>query len=274
MSSRSGFLHLLESPQQNPHLLDGDSDGMPDYWEAIHGLDSMQNDSALDFDVDGLSNIAEYALDLNPRIADFDEDGLLDGQEVNGYGTNPTMFDSDGDGFSDYDEVMEGSSPSDQNSIPSSSVTVQYISSHKMGSISGNWKSGGGMDSFFLRVRVFTPTDHQLFKCQFSWIYSFFEPIFHRSRSFDGDGDGLPDSWEEIFGFDNTLNDAGQDVDSDGLSNLQELTAQTNPSLSDTDGDGISDGDEIQTYFTNPLNLIRMKMDSPILRKYRMEQIQ
>ena len=93
---------------------------------------------------DGLSNIAEYALELNPRIADFDEDGLLDGQEVNGYGTNPTMLDSDGDGFSDYDEVMEGSNPSDQNSIPSSSVTVQYISSHKMGSISGNWKSGGG----------------------------------------------------------------------------------------------------------------------------------
>ena len=43
-------------------------------------------------------------------------------------------------------------------------------------------------------------------------------------RSFDGDGDGLPDSWEEIFGFDNTSDDASQDGDSDGLSNLQELT--------------------------------------------------
>ena len=141
VSSRSGFLRLLETPQQNPHLLDGDSDGIPDYWEAIHGLDSMQNDSALDFDVDGLSNIAEYALDLNPRISDFDEDGLLDGQEVNGYGTNPTMFDTDGDGFSDLEEVTAGSSPSDQNSIPSSSIVLQYNASHKIGSISGNWQS-------------------------------------------------------------------------------------------------------------------------------------
>ena len=91
-SSRSGFLHLLESPQQNPHLIDGDSDGIPDYWEAIYGLDPIQNDSGNDFDSDGLSNLAEYALELNPRIADFDEDGLLDGQEVNGYGTNPTML--------------------------------------------------------------------------------------------------------------------------------------------------------------------------------------
>ena len=254
VSSSSGFLRLLETPQQNPHLLDGDSDGMPDYWEAIHGLDSMQNDSALDFDVDGLSNLAEYALDLNPRIADFDEDGLLDGQEVNGYGTNPTMFDTDGDGFSDLEEVTAGSSPSDQNSIPSSSIVLQYNASHKIGSISGNWQSAGGMDSFFSAGESFSPprTTSNLNVNFYGFIHSM-NPSSIDHGSFDGDGDGLPDSWEETFGLNNTLNDAGQDVDSDGLSNLQELTAQTNPSFSDTDGDGLSDGDEIQTYFTNPL---------------------
>jgi hypothetical protein len=44
------------------------------------------------------------------------------------------------------------------------------------------------------------------------------------------------------------------DVDADGLTNEQEASLGTDPRDPDTDGDGISDGDEVNFYLTNPLN--------------------
>jgi eukaryotic-like serine/threonine-protein kinase len=43
------------------------------------------------------------------------------------------------------------------------------------------------------------------------------------------------------------------DDDKDGLSNAQEILLGTNPNNPDTDGDGLSDGDEVNRYGTNPL---------------------
>lgn len=44
------------------------------------------------------------------------------------------------------------------------------------------------------------------------------------------------------------------DNDQDGLTNDQELQLGTEPNKSDTDGDGLSDGDEVLKYGTNPLS--------------------
>ena len=44
-----------------------------------------------------------------------------------------------------------------------------------------------------------------------------------------------------------------EDADHDGLSNAMELALGTNPMKADTDGDGVSDGDEVNIYLTNPL---------------------
>jgi len=38
------------------------------------------------------------------------------------------------------------------------------------------------------------------------------------------------------------------------LTNLEEYQNGTDPNNADTDGDGLSDGDEINVYHTNPLN--------------------
>lgn len=43
------------------------------------------------------------------------------------------------------------------------------------------------------------------------------------------------------------------DTDGDGLTNDQESQAGTNPAVQDTDGDTLSDGDEIKRYRTDPL---------------------
>jgi hypothetical protein len=46
----------------------------------------------------------------------------------------------------------------------------------------------------------------------------------------DSDGDGMPNSWEQLYSFNqNSSSDAGQDADGDGMTNLQEYLAGTNP---------------------------------------------
>ena len=62
----------------------------------------------------------------------------------------------------------------------------------------------------------------------------------------DADHDGAEDWWEDEFGFDPLdPSDAALDPDSDGLSNLAEFLAGTNPLLADSDGDGIADAWEV-----------------------------
>ena len=69
----------------------------------------------------------------------------------------------------------------------------------------------------------------------------------------DGDGDGMPDAYEILWGFNPDVNDANDDADSDGSTNLEEYVAQTNPTDDDSDNDGLSDGDEADEG-TSPLN--------------------
>ena len=78
----------------------------------------------------------------------------------------------------------------------------------------------------------------------------------------DTDNDGLTD-FEEIYNTftnptkydtdNNSICDANEDVDEDGLSFRNELDLGTNPFNPDTDSDTLTDGDEINTYYTDPL---------------------
>ncbi|WP_242392762.1 PKD domain-containing protein [Anaeromyxobacter oryzisoli] len=70
----------------------------------------------------------------------------------------------------------------------------------------------------------------------------------------DSDCDGMPDAWELAYGLNPYwAGDALLDHDGDGLTNLQEFQAHTNPRLADTDGDGYPDGWELANGF-DPTN--------------------
>ncbi len=61
----------------------------------------------------------------------------------------------------------------------------------------------------------------------------------------DTDRDGMPDEWETEHGLNpNKPSDAAEDIDRDGLTNLEEYQRGTSPRLRDTDRDGILDRDE------------------------------
>jgi hypothetical protein len=54
-------------------------------------------------------------------------------------------------------------------------------------------------------------------------------------------------------GFDPFSDDSGLDADEDGLTNRQEYDAGSSSNSSDTDGDGLSDFDEVITHGTSPV---------------------
>jgi len=121
----------------DPFNSDSDFDGLPDGWEAWYGLHPMDPVRTPgsgqyttiryrrlwlfgDLDSDGVANISEYnvrfllnpsanALALpgsaHPWVADSDDDGLVDGEEIKTFRTSPLAQDSDGDGIADGTRV-------------------------------------------------------------------------------------------------------------------------------------------------------------------------
>ncbi len=80
--------------------VDANNDGMADDWAAAYGLTSASADD----DGDGLTNAEEYAAHTNPHIQD-----------------------SDNDGFSDYEELNQGSPLNNADALDGTEVPSEYI---------------------------------------------------------------------------------------------------------------------------------------------------
>lgn len=75
-------------------LADSDHDGMPDEWERINGLDPYDpGDASCDADADGLDNLSEYRVGADPSLWDTDGDGWEDGLDL-ALGNSPTQTES------------------------------------------------------------------------------------------------------------------------------------------------------------------------------------
>lgn len=89
---------------------DLDGDGLPGYWEVLHGLDDT-DDGTTGENPPGAKN------GPNGALGDPDGDGKTNAEEF-AAGTNPKSSDSDGDGYSDTLEFAVGTNPSNPASYP------------------------------------------------------------------------------------------------------------------------------------------------------------
>ncbi len=184
----------------------------------------------LDTDSDGTPNIIDSD-DDNDEIPDEVEitnnldplnylDGTLDADNdgINNttehqLGTNINEDDTDKDGMLDGDEVDIGRNP-----LLNEDAIAAHINNLIMSSIDFDYD--GVIDS----------------------------------KDSDDDNDDMPDEWELEYGLNpKDASDADGDLDGDRVINLDEYLANTNPSLPSTDGDSLSDYDEVYVYHTDPL---------------------
>jgi len=198
----------------NVHFLanrrDTNINKMDDQWELQYGLSSR---GSSDKDSDGLSNYNEYRFNLDPTVADFDQDGLPDGieysQDLNPFDATDALTDldsdklsnleeynlglyldradSDSDGLSDYDEVKVHFSDgkkrdTDGDGLDDGSEVNTYLTSPS--------KADSDNDGFADNVEIklaSDPTDNT----------SMPTVITDRFYSFEN---GTPNDWEDDYG--------------------------------------------------------------------------
>ena len=114
----------------DPFSTDSDEDEIKDSIEVMLGLDPLSGDSdgdglpdgQEDDDGDGLTLLEEINHGTYTWTDDSDVDGIMDGDEVHIYGTDPLDEDTDGDLIEDGDELKLGTDPltpdSDGDGVP------------------------------------------------------------------------------------------------------------------------------------------------------------
>ena len=231
------FTNLMEWEQSTilgnytiPTDPDTDGDGMDDGWEVWYGLNPLaEEDAWIDGDEDGYDADRDEKLTPTERYTNLDE-FLND--------THPWDPDTDGDEMPDGWEVHYGLDPRDYNDAHHDT-------------------DDDGWDANF--DGEMTYADH----------YTNREEYFNDTNPIepDTDGDWIIDSWEVRFGLDPLDgSDNDDDLENDGLINSNEFNntwvptswldvdgiLSTRPDLNDTDGDNLSDNDELFIWLTDP----------------------
>ncbi|MDP0492390.1 MAG: hypothetical protein Q7Q71_15185 [Verrucomicrobiota bacterium JB023] len=211
-------LEISEASIDVTPILDTDNDGIPDDWEIANNLNPNDiTDAGLDNDADG------------------GPDGLTNLEEYNGgvNSTDPQDSDSDDDGLSDGEEVNGLLNPYQSATSGDEATSAPGLATDPNAPDS----DGDGL------------TDSEELNAENGSITN---PLSNNT-----DDDLLLDAFEVAGGLDPTdgFGEDGDfgDPDSDNLDNYEEQENGTHPNDSDTDGDNLLDGNEVDLHFTNPL---------------------
>lgn len=240
---------------------DSDDTVNPAAWEICDGLDNdcdgitenvLSASCLADPDQDGLNAAQETAAGTSDKDWDTDKDGLSDGDEAT-YGSSPTDPDSDNGGVEDGAEVADGRNPmfAKDDDIDGDGLGAHDESTHGTDDRDRDSDNDGLSDS----DEVALGTNPNELDSDRDGLEdgAEVEDWFTDPLAVDSDGGGIDDLTEVTNGDDPTW-DGDDDPDHDGLINFDEDfqgSSRTNP---DSDGDGLSDGDEVHVWNTEPTN--------------------
>lgn len=263
----------IHTHSTDPTQPDSDSDGLDDHWEVTHAI---THPMLADTDGDGLSDGHEiFIVGSDPTAADTDEDGLDDAGEA-AQGSNPRRADTDGDGLGDLEESTLGTNP--RFSDTDNDGLLDGDEHNATGPLAGRGETtdpldpdsddDGLDDGHEFRTMVSgeevahvdwaDPNDDDT---DDDGVLDGDEFYTHNSDPTvaDTDGDALDDGAEVMAGTDLRHHDTDGDI----LDDADEVNGVTlddgrvftsDPTLEDTDGDGVVDGREVLHFETDPSN--------------------
>jgi murein DD-endopeptidase MepM/ murein hydrolase activator NlpD/formylmethanofuran dehydrogenase subunit C len=203
---------------------DDDGDGLTDKYEKKYEFDPLfAGDASYDGDHDGLTNLEEFAIGTDPTDSDSDDDGFDDGSELRAI--------NNGDQVAYLGEPVILSS---SESTPSSDVLrSEWLDNDTLVATATTYIT----PNLTTRLHYFTLNVVGI-SGQTDQAYS---TVGIYDDTSDIDSDGMLDLWEVNNKLSPLIDDSSYDLDGDGLSNIQEFTANTNPDDKDSDDDGFSD---------------------------------
>ena len=192
-------------------IKDDDSDDILDAWEISKAgnITTLSGDGVKDTDNDGLTDLEEYKISL----------GTSTTYPTKYANINPTLADTDGDGLKDREELVPTEFAGNQR--PATNPTIADTD--------GDGLSDGVESNTGIYV---------------SEADSGTDPTTR-----DWDQDGLTDGFEvtnQAAGYNPITNSSSLDTDGDGLTTSDEVFYGSSVLLSDTDGDTLSDKEEVQ----------------------------